>query len=158
MQQGRHVKVEQLGYVEIGDDVEIGACTTIDRGTFGATRVGVGTKIDNLVQIGHNCQIGRHNLLCAQVGIAGSASTGDYVVMAGQSGLADHVHVGDRTLVAAKSGVTKDVPPDQRMLGYPAATVREQMRIAMSLEKIPEIRKEIKRIKQHMGLTDEPGE
>ena len=91
-QNGRHVKVPQLGRVEIGDDVEIGACTTIDRGTFGPTRIGAGTKIDNLVMIAHNCQIGRHNLLVSQVGIAGSCTTGDYVVMAGQSGMADHFH------------------------------------------------------------------
>ena len=96
MQDGRHVKMPQFGCVEIGDDVEIGAGTTIDRGTFQATRIGAGTKIDNLVQIGHNCQIGRHNLFVSQVGIAGSCSTGDYVVLAGQVGVADHVHIGDR--------------------------------------------------------------
>ena len=104
-QDGRHVKVPQLGHVEIGDDVEIGACTTIDRGTFQATRIGAGTKIDNLVQIGHNCQIGRHNLFVSQVGIAGSCSTGDYVVMAGQVGVADHIHIGDRAVIGARSGV-----------------------------------------------------
>ena len=86
-QGGRHVKMPQFGSVEIGDDVEIGAGTTIDRGTFQATRIGAGTKIDNLVQIGHNCQIGKHNLFVSQVGIAGSCSTGDYVVMAGQVGV-----------------------------------------------------------------------
>src|SRR5262249_4679759 len=82
LHQGRHAKVPQLGHVEVGDDVEIGACTTIDRGTFGATRIGAGTKIDNLVMIGHNCTIGRHNLLVSQVGIAGSCTTGDHVVLA----------------------------------------------------------------------------
>ena len=85
---GRHVLSAQLGYVRIGSDVEIGAGTTIDRGTYGATSIGDGTKIDNLVQIAHNCRIGRHNLICAQVGIAGSTSTGDYVVMGGQAGVA----------------------------------------------------------------------
>jgi UDP-3-O-[3-hydroxymyristoyl] glucosamine N-acyltransferase len=153
--QGRHVKVPQLGRVEIADDVEIGACTTIDRATFGATRVGVGTKIDNLVMVGHNCQIGRHNLFVSQVGIAGSVTTGDYVVMAGQVGIADHLHIGDRSLLGAKAGVHKDVPPDQRMLGAPATPDKEQMRIMMSLEKLPEIRKDLKRIKQHLGLTDD---
>src|SRR5205807_3439123 len=98
LQNGRHVKVPQLGHVELGDDVEIGACTTIDRGTFQATRIGAGTKIDNLVQIGHNCKIGRHNLLVSQMGIAGSSTTGDYVVMAGQVGIADHIHIGDRAV------------------------------------------------------------
>lgn len=151
-QAGRHVKVPQLGYVEVGDDVEIGACTTIDRGTFGPTRIGSGTKIDNLVQIAHNCQIGKHNLLVSQVGIAGSTTTGEYVVMAGQVGIADHLHVGDRSVLGAKAGVHKDVPPDSRMLGAPATPDREQMRIMMSLEKLPELRKDLRKIKQKLGL------
>jgi UDP-3-O-[3-hydroxymyristoyl] glucosamine N-acyltransferase len=155
LQNGRHIKVPQLGHIEIADDVEIGACTTIDRATFGATRIGTGTKIDNLVMVGHNCQIGRHNLFVSQVGIAGSCTTGDYVVMAGQVGVADHIHVGDRAQLGAKCGVHKDVPPDQRMLGSPATPDKEQMRIMMTLEKLPDIRKDIRRIKQHLGLTDE---
>jgi UDP-3-O-[3-hydroxymyristoyl] glucosamine N-acyltransferase len=155
LQGGRHVKVPQLGNVEIADDVEIGACTTIDRGTFQATRVGEGTKIDNLVQIGHNCRIGRHNLLVSQLGIAGSSSTGDYVVIAGQVGIVDHVHIGDRSMIGAKAGVTKDVPPGQRMLGAPATPERDQKRILMTLEKLPEIRRDIRHIKQHLGLEDD---
>jgi len=152
---GKHVKVPQLGQVEIGDDVEIGACTTIDRGTFEGTRIGAGTKIDNLVQIGHNCKIGRHNLLVSQMGIAGSSSTGDYVVIAGQVGITDHVHLGDGVVVGAKAGVTKDVPPGQRMLGAPARPERELKRIIMSLERLPEIRHDVSRIKQHLGLGEE---
>lgn len=155
LQQGKHVKVPQLGYVEIGDDVEIGACTTIDRGTFGATSIGTGTKIDNLVQIGHNCKIGKHNLLVSQLGIAGSSSTGDYVVIAGQVGVTDHVHIGDRTIIGAKAGVTKDIPPDQRMLGAPATPEREQKRILMSVERLPEMRRQLRRILKHLGLDDE---
>jgi UDP-3-O-[3-hydroxymyristoyl] glucosamine N-acyltransferase len=154
MQNGRHVKVPQLGYVEIGDDVEVGACTTIDRGTFRATKVGTGTKIDNLVQVGHNCRIGRHNLLVSQMGIAGSSSTGDYVVIAGQVGVVGHVHIGDRSMIGGQAGVTKDVPADQQMLGSPATPVREQKRILMSLEKLPEIRKDLRKIKQHLGMAD----
>ena len=100
-QNGKHVPTSQLGYVAIESDVEIGAGVTIDRGTYSATRIGAGTKIDNQVQVGHNCQIGKHNLLCSQVGIAGSCTTGDYVIMAGQVGLADHVNCGDRTIVGA---------------------------------------------------------
>jgi len=152
--QGRHIKVPQLGNVEIADDVEIGACTTIDRGTFGPTRVGDGTKIDNLVMVGHNCQIGRHNMYVSQMGMAGSVSTGDYVVIAGQVGIAGHVHIGDRSQVGAKAGIHKDVPPDQRMLGAPATTDKEQLRIVMSLEKLPEIRRDIKKIKLHLGMVD----
>ncbi len=151
-QGGRHVKVPQLGHVEVGDDVEIGACTTIDRGTFQATRLGEGTKIDNLVQIGHNCRIGRHNLLVSQMGMAGSSSTGDYVVIAGQVGVVGHIHIGDRSQIGAKAGVTKDVPPDQRMLGAPATPEREQKRILMTLEKLPEMRRELREIKQKLGM------
>jgi UDP-3-O-[3-hydroxymyristoyl] glucosamine N-acyltransferase len=152
---GHHDKVPQLGHVQIGDDVEIGACTTIDRGTFQATVIGEGTKIDNLVQIGHNCKIGRHNLLVSQMGIAGSSTTGDYVVVAGQVGITDHVHLGDRVIVGAKAGVTKDVPPGLRMLGAPATPEREQKRILMTLERLPEIRRDLRRIKQQLGITDE---
>lgn len=151
---GKHVKVPQLGTVEVGCDVEIGACTTIDRGTFGATVIGDGTKIDNQVQIAHNCRIGKHNILVSQVGIAGSTSTGDYVVMAGQVGVADHVHVGEKTVVGAKAGITKDVPPNSKMLGAPATPDREQMRILMSLQKLPDLRKDVKRIMDHLGFKD----
>ena len=154
-QGGKHVKVPQLGHVEIGDDVEIGACTTIDRGTFEATRIGEGTKIDNLVQVAHNCQIGKHNLLVSQMGIAGSSSTGDSVVVAGQVGIIDHVHIGAGAVIGARAGVTKDVPAGQRMLGAPATPERDQKRIMMSLQKLPEIGKELRRIKQHLGLVDE---
>jgi UDP-3-O-[3-hydroxymyristoyl] glucosamine N-acyltransferase len=152
--QGRHLKVPQVGKVEIGDDVEIGACTTIDRATFGATRIGAGTKIDNLVQIGHNCQIGKHNIFAGQVGIAGSVTTGDYVVMAGQVGIADHCRIGDRTMLGAKCGVHKDIPADQKMLGAPATPVAEQLRILSSLEKLPEMRKDIRELKKLLRPAD----
>lgn len=151
---GRHVKVPQLGWVELEDDVEIGACSTIDRGTFGPTRVGTGTKIDNLVMIGHNCRIGRHNVLCSQVGIAGSTTTGDYVVMAGQVGVADHVTIGDRVTIMAKSGVPGNIASDQQVLGNPPLPHREQARILMTMEKLPEMRKDMNRIKKHLGLED----
>jgi UDP-3-O-[3-hydroxymyristoyl] glucosamine N-acyltransferase len=153
-QNGRHAKVPQLGSVEIGDDVEIGACTTIDRGTFQATRIGAGTKIDNLVQIGHNCKIGCHNILVSQVGMSGSSSTGDYVVIAGQVGIVGHIRIGDRAMIGGQAGVTKDVPAGQHMLGSPATPEREQKRILMSLERLPDIRRDLRRIKQHIGLED----
>jgi UDP-3-O-[3-hydroxymyristoyl] glucosamine N-acyltransferase len=152
---GRHIKVPQLGHVEIADDVEIGACTTIDRGTFQATRVGEGTKIDNLVQVAHNCKIGRHNLFVSQMGIAGSSSTGDYVVIAGQVGIVDHCHIGDRAIIGAKAGVTKDVPAGERMLGAPATPEREQKQILMTMQRLPEMRKDLRRIKQHLGMADQ---
>jgi UDP-3-O-[3-hydroxymyristoyl] glucosamine N-acyltransferase len=152
---GRHGKVPQLGHVQIDDDVEVGACTTIDRGTFQATRIGEGTKIDNLVQIAHNCQIGRHNLLVSQVGIAGSSSTGDYVVIAGQAGVRDHVHIGNKAVIGAQAGISKDVSEGARMLGAPAKPEREEQRIMISLDKLPELRRDVRRIKQQLGLKDE---
>jgi UDP-3-O-[3-hydroxymyristoyl] glucosamine N-acyltransferase len=154
-QQGRHVKVPQLGSVIVEDDVEIGACTTIDRGTFDATRIGTGTKIDNLVQIAHNCQIGPHNLLVSQVGIAGSSTTGAYVVMAGQVGVADHVHIGDQAVLGTRSGASADLPGGESYLGTPATPAKEHMRIVVALTRLPEMRQELRRIKKHLGLKDE---
>jgi UDP-3-O-[3-hydroxymyristoyl] glucosamine N-acyltransferase len=148
------VKVPQVGNVEIGDDAEIGACTTIDRATFGTTRIGAGTKIDNLVQVGHNCQIGRHNLFAGQVGIAGSVTTGDYVVMGGQVGVADHVRIGDRTQIGAKSGIHTDIPADQRMLGAPATSASDQLRILSSLEKLPEMRRDLRELKKLLKASE----
>ncbi len=145
---GRHVPAAQLGYVRIGSDVEIGAGATIDRGTYGATSIGEGTKIDNLVQIAHNCQIGRHNLICSQVGVAGSTTTGDYVVMGGQAGVRDHVHIGSRAILCAMSGITNNVPDGTVMLGVPATPEREQKLKQAAFAKLPEMRKEFKAMRR----------
>jgi UDP-3-O-[3-hydroxymyristoyl] glucosamine N-acyltransferase len=151
---GKHVPSAQLGNVEIGDDVEIGACTTIDRGTYGPTVIGAGTKIDNQVMIAHNCRIGRHNLLCSQVGIAGSVTTGDYVVMAGQVGLRDHIHIHDGVVLGAKAGVMNDVPAGATYYGIPATPEREQLLKQAAWSKLPAMRKEFKAVqKQLAGLT-----
>jgi UDP-3-O-[3-hydroxymyristoyl] glucosamine N-acyltransferase len=158
MQHGRHVKIPQLGFVEIADDVEIGAGTTIDRGTYGPTRIGEGTKIDNLVMIGHNCQIGRHNILVGQVGMAGSCDTGDYCVFAGQSGVADHLSIGAGSVIAAKAGVTKDVPPNERMFGSPAYPEWKQKRILVSLAVVPTLRQRLRAVEKVLGLTGEGGQ
>ena len=152
---GRHILSAQLGYVRIGSDVEIGAGSTIDRGTYGATTIGDGTKIDNLVQIAHNCRIGEHNIICAQVGIAGSTSTGNYVVIGGQAGLRDHVHIGNGARLGAMAGITNDVPDGVAMLGIPATPEREQKLKLAALAKLPEMRQEFKAFRREMAALQE---
>ena len=147
---GLHQLSAQLGAVKIGDDVEIGAGTTIDRGTYGDTSIGDGTKIDNQVQIAHNCKIGRHNLLCAQVGVAGSCTTGDYVVMAGQVGLRDHLDIGNEVVVGAKSGVMHNVPDGQVFMGIPATPARQQKVQQVAISKLPEMRREFKELSRRV--------
>jgi UDP-3-O-[3-hydroxymyristoyl] glucosamine N-acyltransferase len=122
---GGHVKVPQLGRVLVGDDVEIGANTTIDRGAGPDTVIGPGTVIDNLVQIGHNVQLGRGCVIVAQVGISGSTRLGDFVMVGGQGGLAGHLTIGTGARVAAQSGVMRDVAPGETVMGYPAVPIRE---------------------------------
>ena len=153
---GRHEKVPQLSHVVVGDDVEIGASSTVDRGTFTPTVIGEGTKLDNQVQVAHNCVIGKHNLLVSQVGIGGSCTTGDHVVMAGQVGIADHTVIGDRVTILAKSGVHKDIPAGGRVLGTPALADRDMMTIYMHLTKLPQLRKDVERLKDAAGLRDGP--
>jgi UDP-3-O-[3-hydroxymyristoyl] glucosamine N-acyltransferase len=141
---GRHLRGDQLGWVVLEEDVEVGANTTIDRGTYGPTVIGTGTKIDNLVMIAHNCRIGRHNLICSQVGVAGSSSTGDYVVMAGQAGVPDHVRIGHRAILGAKAGIMRDVPDDTTVIGIPATPERDQMVKQAAFAKLPEMRKQLR--------------
>lgn len=130
-----HVKVPQLGRVIIGDDVEIGANTTIDRGTGPDTVIGCGTKIDNLVQIGHNVQVGENCIIVSHVGISGSTELGDFVVVGGQVGIAGHLHIGSGARIAAQSGVMRDVPPGQELAGTPAKPMRQWFREVATLEK-----------------------
>ena len=151
---GRYELSAQLGWVEIGDDVEIGAGTTIDRGTYGPTTIGAGTKIDNQVMIAHNCRIGRHNMICSQVGVAGSTSTGDWVVMAGQVGVRDHVHIGDGAVLGARSGVSNDIPAKTTVLGEPAIELRERKLQLATMTKLPEMRKQLKGLLERMAALE----
>jgi UDP-3-O-[3-hydroxymyristoyl] glucosamine N-acyltransferase len=142
--EGRHELSSQLGFVQIGADVEIGACATVDRGTYGPTLIDDGTKIDNLVMVAHNCRIGKHNLICSQVGIAGSTSTGDNVVMAGQVGVRDHVHIGTGAVLCSKSGIPNDVGDGEVMLGAPATPLRQQRIQMAAMSKLPEMRRQFR--------------
>ncbi|GAB4247269.1 MAG: UDP-3-O-(3-hydroxymyristoyl)glucosamine N-acyltransferase [Candidatus Methylacidiphilales bacterium] len=136
---GRHVKVPQRGYVQIDDDVEIGANTTIDRGRFDRTWIQEGVKIDNLVMIAHNVVIGAHSIIVAQTGLSGSTTTGTYVTLAGQVGTVGHIHIGDQTTITGRSAVTKDVPPKQVWRGAPAKPIRESMAIEALTQRLPEL-------------------
>ncbi|MCL2006170.1 MAG: UDP-3-O-(3-hydroxymyristoyl)glucosamine N-acyltransferase [Planctomycetaceae bacterium] len=145
---GGHKLSPQIGNVIIGDDVEIGANCTIDRATYGSTIIGEGSKIDNFVMIAHNCKIGKHNLICAHTGIAGSTTTGEFVVMAGRVGVKDHVHIGDRAVIGAMAGILGDVAPDVRIVGIPATPEKEQMRILLAQQRLPEMQKDFKRLQK----------
>ncbi|MCA9038401.1 MAG: UDP-3-O-(3-hydroxymyristoyl)glucosamine N-acyltransferase, partial [Planctomycetaceae bacterium] len=149
---GGHQRLPHYGIVRICDDVEIGAGTTIDRAKIGETLINSGTRIDNQVMIGHNCQIGRHNILISQVGFAGSVSTGDYVVCAGQAGIADHVHLGTGAIIGAKAGVHRDMPGGQAYLGTPAAPAAETGRQLMALRRLPEMRSTLKQLEKEIEI------
>lgn len=143
---GKHAKVAQSGGVVIGDDVEIGANSCVDRGTFGPTRVGSGTKIDNLAQIGHNVRLGVHTIVCAQVGIGGSAVSGDYVVMGGQVGIADHKTIGDGAQLCAQAGIIRDIEAKATVFGTPAVPLRRLMEVHSLSMKLPEMRRQLKQL------------
>jgi len=147
---GSHLPIAQMGWVQIGSDVEIGAGSTVDRGTYGPTVVGDGTKIDNLVMIAHNCRIGKHNIICSQVGIAGSTTTGDFVVLAGQVGIRDHVRIGEGAVLGAQSGVSNDIPPGAHMFGAPATPERKQKQILATTARLPEMRKQLKALERRL--------
>lgn len=131
-----HVKVPQLGGVEIGDEVEIGANTCIDRGSGPNTKIGSGTKIDNLVQIGHNVEIGRNCIIVSQVGIAGSTKIDDFVIIGGQAGLAGHLQIGAGVRISASSGVMRDIPAKTTVGGFPAINIRDWHKTTLMLEKL----------------------
>ena len=156
--QGQHRKVPQVGQVVLHDDVEIGASVTIDRAALGATIIGRGTKIDNLVQIAHNVTIGEHCIVVSQVGIAGSTKIGNYVTIAGQAGLAGHLRIGDRVTIAAKSGVMNHIPEGQTWLGAPARPDREMKRQFIAIERLPELVRRVQELEKRVTqLTSDTG-
>jgi UDP-3-O-[3-hydroxymyristoyl] glucosamine N-acyltransferase len=147
---GRQQKIPQTGTVQIDDDVEIGANSTVDRARFGRTWIQKGTKIDNLVQIGHNVTIGEHCILCAQVGISGSTRIGSYVVLAGKVGLSGHIEIGDRVQIGAMSGLAKNVPSDTIMFGAPAQPIREDKENYALLKNIRKLYNRVKALEANL--------
>ena len=153
LDEGSHRKVPQIGSVIIGEDVEIGANVTVDRGALGPTIIGKGTKIDNLVQIAHNVTIGEHSLLVAQVGIAGSSKLGNYVTLGGQVGIAGHLKIGNRAIVSAKSGVMHDLKDGEKVFGYPAVEDRQAKRQIISLRQLPDMLRRLRDLEKKPGMV-----
>lgn len=150
MSEGRHMKVPQVGTVRVEDDVEIGANSAVDRATLGETRVGKGAKIDNLVQVGHNCDIGENVILCGQVGISGSCTIGAGAVLAGQVGVGDHTAVGAQSIIGGQSGVICNVPEGKFYSGMPAAPHRETMKMLSAQSRLPAMEAELKRLREEI--------
>lgn len=149
---GRWVKIPQIGIVEVGDDVEIGSNCSIDRATLGRTRIGSGTKMSNLIAIGHGTQIGEGCLLVAQVGLAGSVTVGDHVTMAGQVGVVGHIRIGDKATIGAKAGVVNNVPDGATYLGQPAIPIHDMRRQVAYIQKLPELFKRVKTLEKGAGV------
>ncbi len=151
---GAHRKIPQVGGVRVEDDVEIGANTTIDRATFGDTVVGRGTKIDNLVQLGHNVEVGEHCIIVSQVGVSGSSRLGRGVVLAGQVGVADHVTIGDGAMIGGRSGIAADVAPGDKLLGTPARPILQAKRIMLAEAKLPELLQRVRVLERRLQALE----
>ncbi len=145
------IKIPQIGYVELGDDVEIGSNCSIDRATLGKTLIGSGTKFSNLIAIGHGTQIDENCLFVAQVGLAGSVSVGKHVTMAGQVGTVGHIRIGDNATIGAKAGVTNDVPAGETYLGAPAAPITEMKRQFVHIQRLPELKQQVKKLQKRIA-------
>jgi UDP-3-O-[3-hydroxymyristoyl] glucosamine N-acyltransferase len=146
----RHVKIPQIGTVIVEDDVEIGSCVCIDRARFSTTRVGRGTKIDNLVQVAHNVQVGPHCIIVGQAGVAGSARLGQGVVLGGQAGVRDHITIGDGAVAAARSGVVEDVDPNTAVSGTPALPHRQSLREQAALRRLPDLLVQVRKLQEQI--------
>ena len=151
-----HRKVPQVGHVLVQDDVEIGANTTIDRGALGPTVIGRGTKIDNLVQLGHNVVTGEHCILVSQVGVAGSTKLGNYVTIAGQAGVAGHLKIGNRSTIAAQSGVMNHVPEGEKWFGSPARPDRQMKRQMLAMQQLPELLRRVAELERRLLISSAP--
>jgi len=151
MPQGaEHIKIPQTGIVVIEDDVEIGANSAVDRATIGETRIGGGTKIDNLVQVGHNCKIGKGVILCGHVGISGSCEIGDNAVLAGQAGVSDHIKIGPRAILGGRAGVISEIPEGKFYSGMPARPHRETMKLYSALNRLPQLEEELQKLREEI--------
>jgi len=155
MVDGVHRKIPQVGTVVVGDDVEIGANSAVDRATCGSTVIGEGTKIDNLVQVAHNVKIGKHCVISGKTGIAGSAVIGDYVTLAAQVGVAGHLEIGERAVVAARSGVTKSIPAGKVVSGFPATDHEREKRRLAGTRRVPDLVAEIRELKNRIAELEE---
>jgi UDP-3-O-[3-hydroxymyristoyl] glucosamine N-acyltransferase len=152
------LRIPQIGTAVIEDDVEIGVCSSIDRGTFGETRISKGTKIDSHVKIGHNCTIGEYCIIVAQSGIAGSTTLGKGVTMAAQSGAANHSRIGDGVIAAGRAGITGDVPPGLVVSGFPAIEHKKDLHQLVAIKQLPDLIKKVKNIEKkldELGLEKE---
>jgi UDP-3-O-[3-hydroxymyristoyl] glucosamine N-acyltransferase len=156
--EGGYAKIPQTGIVRIDEDVEIGACNTIDRATFGMTWIKRGVKTDNLVHIAHNVVVGEDTVLVAQVGISGSVKIGNRSILAGQVGVSQHVSIGDRTTVGPQSGVAKSVPDDQVVSGSPAMPHRIWLKVSNLVPKLPEMKKKIAELEKRIGRLEQISE
>ncbi len=154
---GRQIRIPQIGRVVLEDDVEVGANTTIDRATLGETRIGAGTKIDNLVQIGHNVHIGRDVIIVAAVGISGSVTIGDGVTLAGQVGIVDHVSIGAGAIVLARGLVSKDVPPGGVVSGSPIQPHRTELKFQAALRQVPDLLARVAALERSGSTPERPG-